>query len=280
MDNRESVVFVTGASSGIGNACATFLAKKGMRVYGTCRNSSSYMKKADEFFEMLSMELRDPASIAKAADKLLSREGKIDVLVCSAGSGLLGAVEDTSLDEAEALMDINFFGTLRTIKAFLPSMREAGKGKIIIVGALEGLVAAPYQGIFSAAAFALEGLAQALRIELAPFGIEVGILEITAFRTSFGQKRRVAVSETSPYRKGLDAAAGVLGRDEAAALDPLAAAKTVHAMLSANRLPRRTCLGPFFRRVIACGLRALAAQALDRHARSVDFMMRRYFRSD
>jgi short-subunit dehydrogenase len=273
MNNRESVIFVTGASSGIGNACATFLAKKGMRVYGTCRSPSTYVRKADEFFEILQLELCDPASIAKAADKLLSKEGRIDALVCCAGSGLVGAVEEVGLDEAQALMDVNFFGTLRTIKAFLPSMREAGLGRIVVVGALEGLVASPYQGMFSATEFALEGLAQALRIEVAPFGVEVGILEVASFSTSFGQRRRMitASAETSPYRNELKAALGVLGKDEAEGFDPLVAARAVHTMLSSRRMPPRMILGPQRRRIIVFLRKCLGIRAVERR-------VRRYFR--
>jgi NAD(P)-dependent dehydrogenase (short-subunit alcohol dehydrogenase family) len=251
MDNRESAIFVTGASSGIGNACATFLAKKGMRVYGTCRTPSSYAKKADEFFEMLPLDLGDSSSIAKAAEKFLSKEGRIDALVCCAGSGLVGSVEEVDVEEAEAVMDVDYFGTLRTIKAFLPSMREAGRGRIVLVGALEGLLAAPFQSAFSAAEFALEGLAQALRMEVARFGIGVGVLELTAFRTAFGQRRRVKLDEGSPYKADVGEALAVLGRDEAEGFDPLIAARAVHSMIVSRRMPARKLLGPFRRRVAA-----------------------------
>jgi short-subunit dehydrogenase len=274
MDYRESVILVTGASSGIGNACATFLAKKGMRVYGTCRSPSSYARKADEFFEMLPLDLCDPASIAKAADRLLSEEGKIDALVCCAGSGFFGSVEELSLDEAQTVMETDFFGTLRTIKAFLPTMREAGKGRIIIAGAMEGIVASPYQSIFSAAEFALEGLAQALRMEISPLGVEVGILELASFRTAFGQRRKAAVStDASPYKAGLEQALSVLERDESGGLDPLVAAREVHAMLAARRMPIRKAAGPLRRRLIALSRRWIGIRALDRN-------VRKYFRLD
>jgi NAD(P)-dependent dehydrogenase (short-subunit alcohol dehydrogenase family) len=274
MDYRESVIFVTGASSGIGNACATFLAKKGMRVYGTCRSPSSYARNADEFFEMLPLDLSDSASIAKAADKLLSAEGRIDALVCCAGSGSVGAVEEVGMDEAEALMDADFFGTLRTIKAFLPTMREAGKGRIIIVGAMEGLVASPFQSIFSAAEFALEGLAQALRMEMASYGVEVGILELASFRTAFGQHRKVAAgTETSPYKLSIEKALGILEKDELDGFDPFIAAQAVHSMLTSRRMPLRKTMGPMHRRFIVLSTRWLGTRLVDRH-------VRKYFRLD
>jgi NAD(P)-dependent dehydrogenase (short-subunit alcohol dehydrogenase family) len=265
MENRESVIFVTGASSGIGNACATFLAKKGTSVYGTCRVPSAYARKADEFFEMLPMDLLDAASIAKAAEKVFAKEGRVDALVCCAGAGLAGSVEDTGLDEARELMDLNYFGTLRTIKSFLPRMREAGKGRIIIVGAMEGLIASPFQSAFSAANFALEGLAQSLRMEVARFGIEVGVIDLASFRTAFGQRRRIAgaASETSPYRIGLENALGALERDEAAGFDPLVAARAIHDMLVARRMPARKTAGRLSRRFLAQSRRWLGTRAVE-----------------
>jgi NAD(P)-dependent dehydrogenase (short-subunit alcohol dehydrogenase family) len=274
MDNRESVIFVTGASSGIGNACATLLAKKGMRVYGTCRSPGTYARKADEFFEMLHLDLSDSASITKAAEKLLSKEGKIDALVCCAGAGLFGSVEDVAVDEAQALMDVDFFGTLRTLKAFLPAMREAGRGRIVITGAMEGLVASPFQAAFSAAEFALEGLVQALSSEVAGFGISVGIIELASLRTAFAQRRRLITgNEASPYKTGLDSARSILSRDEVEGIDPFAAAKIVYDMLVARRMPARRTVGPVKRRGLAFSRRWLGARALERS-------VRRYFRLD
>jgi NAD(P)-dependent dehydrogenase (short-subunit alcohol dehydrogenase family) len=274
MDNRESVIFVTGASSGIGNACATYLAKKGMRVYGTCRNPSSYNKNADEFFEMLALELTDESSVAKAAGAILSKEGRIDAIVCCAGSGLLGSVEEVGVDEARELMDIDYFGTLRTIKAFLPAMREAGRGRIVIAGAMEGLLASPFQSSFSAAEFALEGLAQALRMEVSRFGVEVGVLEVAAFRSDFGQRRRTLIGEeASPYKEGVDGALAVLARDDAEGYDPLAAAKAVHSMLRARRMPPRKILGPWRRRRFVLWRGLVGLNAVERR-------VRRYFSPD
>jgi short-subunit dehydrogenase len=266
MENRESVIVVTGASSGIGNACATLLAKKGKRVYGTCRSPASYSRKADEFFEMLPMDLCDESSIVKAAERILGAEGRVDSLVCCAGSGLVGSIEAVGIEEAQALMDVNFFGTLRTIKAFLPAMREARKGRIIILGSVEGIVAAPYQGIFSACEHALEGLAASLRIEASAFGIEIGLLELGSFRTAFGQKRRMISSGpgSDPYSAGFESAISVLARDEAMGLDPLDAARIIQSMLAARRLPPREMLCRFGRRYLVHARRVLSPRAFEK----------------
>jgi short-subunit dehydrogenase len=269
MENRESVVVVTGASSGIGNASATFLAKKGFKVYGTCRDPASYARKADEFFEMLPMELTDDASIGKAADKVFAAEGRVEALICCAGSGLLGSIEDSSIEEAQSIMDINYFGTLRTIKAFLPKMREAGRGRILVIGGMEGVVPTPYQGFYSSSEFALVGLARTLRIELSGFGIEVGFIALGSFRTAFGQNRKLSsgFTEASPYKPMLDAVSGVLSRDEAGGADPLVAARAVYAGLTARRLPARMIVGPIERRALAYIRHLLPARAFERGIR-------------
>jgi short-subunit dehydrogenase len=265
MENRESVVVVTGASSGIGNACATFLAKKGFRVYGSCRDPSSYSRKADEFFELLPMDSTDQGSVGKAAEKVFAAAGKVDALVCCAGAGLIGSIEDTSLEEAESVMDLNYFGTLRTIKAFLPRMREARKGRIIIVGALEGLMPTPFQGLYSASEYALESLSGSLRIELAGFGLELCTLELGAFRTAFGRRRQLAAfaSESSPYKLKLEAALGVLSKEEALGKEPLIAAKAVYSALSARRMPISKLMGSLPRRLIANSRRWLPARVFE-----------------
>jgi NAD(P)-dependent dehydrogenase (short-subunit alcohol dehydrogenase family) len=270
MENRRSVIVVTGASSGIGNACATFMAKKGCKVYGTCRNPGSYTMAADEFFEMLPMDLSDDLSVAKAAERILAAEGRVDSLVCCAGSGLLGSIEDTGLDEAQALLNVNFFGTLRTIKAFLPKMREEGRGRIVVVGAIEGQASTPFQGIYSAAEHALEGLIDALRSEVADFGIEAGLIELGSFRTAFGQNRKLAkgAGAASPYKPSLESVSGILSRDEASGLEPLIAAKTIYGAITARHLPPRIACGSLARLLLLGARRWLPARAFERGLRA------------
>jgi short-subunit dehydrogenase len=216
------------------------------------------------------MDQTDQTSVTKAAEKLLATAGRVDVLIACAGSGLAGAVEEVDMNEARALIDADFFGTLRVIKAFLPKMRETESGKIIIVGALDGLVPAPFQGIYSAAQSALESLTLSLRMELSPFGIEVGILELGSFRTEFGQRRAVAAaasSVSSPYKRGFENALGVVERDEADGLEPLIAVREIQAMLASRHLPARRSAGRLSRRFLALSRRWRSAVALERRLR-------------
>ena len=253
MDNRQRVVVVTGASSGIGNACATFLAKKGYKVYGTCRNPGVYARKADEFFEMLALDLTDDGSVTKAGASILAKAGKVDALVCCAGMGIAGPLEECSMAEIHLQLDSNLYGTIRTIKAFLPAMREAGSGKILVFGSVAGLVGMPFQGLYSAGKFALEGLVESLRHEIRPFGIGACIVEPGDFRTGFTAARRFAAATTqaSPYWRNFQAVMGVQTSDEAHGAHPLAAARTVARLIEARRLPIRRVTGPFFYRLVA-----------------------------
>ena len=273
MESGERVVVVTGASSGIGNACATFFAKKGEKVYGTCRNPSAFVRKADEFFEMVPLDVTDRASVEKVAERILAAEKRVDCLVCCAGSGLLGPAEDTSLDEAASVMDVDYLGTVRVIKAFLPAMREAGGARIAILSGLEGAAPPPFQGFFAAAQSALEAFAESLRAEVAPFGIEAGIVELGPFRTAFVQHRVLAsgYGERSPYKELFESAMGVLASAEAASADPLLAAKAVYGALSARKVPARLAVGAMTRRALAWARRWLPSNVYE-------FLVRRYFR--
>src|SRR5262245_20696362 len=122
----QRVVLVTGASSGIGEACAEYLAKRGFRVYGTSRRESTR-----QGFSMLRMDVTDDASVALGIAAILEREGRLDVVVNNAGIAIAGAVENTSMEEAREQLDVNFFGALRVSRAVLPAMRKQGTGYIV-----------------------------------------------------------------------------------------------------------------------------------------------------
>jgi NAD(P)-dependent dehydrogenase (short-subunit alcohol dehydrogenase family) len=222
MEHREAIALVTGASSEIGNACATYLAKKGLKTYGSFREPSRYEKKADEFFELLELDELDESSTVRAAESLLGKEGHIDQLVCCVESGAAGTIAESTIDDARLRMDSEYLGTLSIIKAFLPSMRDAGSGRIIIVSSLFENLGLPFGKRCSAAARALEGLAESLRRETSAYGVAVCHLQIG---------RRKQEHE---------------GRAEA-----FAAAKVAHALLCGHHMPAR--------RFVACPALRLAA---------------------
>ena len=175
------IALVTGASSGIGHAIARTLAGDGFRVFGTSRKGGG----AEDGIEMLPLDVRSDESVEACIAGLLERTGRIDVLVNNAGYLLGGAVEETSVDQAKAQFETNFFGAFRVIKAILPAMRAERAGRIINCTSLAGVVPLPFWGFYNASKFALEGLTETLRYELKPFGISVSAIEAGMIRTRF-----------------------------------------------------------------------------------------------
>ena len=239
--SQKRVVLVTGASSGIGRACAEFLAGSGYRVYGASRRSA-----ASSLVESISMDVRDDASVRDAVAGVIAREGRIDVVVNSAGIAIAGAVEDTLIEEAREQFDVNFFGVLRVCRAVLPAMREQRAGYIVNIGSIGGLVAIPFQGFYSASKFALEGLSESLRLETSPFGVHVVLIEPGDHRTGLtDNRRRTAESDSNPaYRARFHRAATRMAADEQDGPEPQAVALLLHRIVSNPRPRLRYTVGP------------------------------------
>ncbi|MBN1518791.1 MAG: SDR family oxidoreductase [Spirochaetales bacterium] len=250
-DTRKRVVLVTGASSGIGNSTATYLAKKGYKVYGTSRAPDSRPRRADEFFELVKMDTQNSDSVRKALDGILSAEGRLDALICNAGMGISGPVEETPIDDVIRQMDVNFVGTVRTIQAVLPSMRVAGGGTILVLSSIMGKVALPFQSFYTASKFALEGFMEGLRMETRRFGIRAALIEPGDFRTGFTASRRKAeLAEGSPYGPWVNSALGIAEHDEQNGADPILIARLAHRLIQARSLKARYTVGPFAQRAL------------------------------
>lgn len=177
-----AVALVTGASSGIGYATAKTLQNAGFRVFGTSRRAPTART---DGVTMLSCDVTDGQSVVNLFDDVMAQAGRIDLLVNNAGVGLLGGAEESSIAQARALFDVNVFGVLRVINAFLPTMRRQGKGRIINLSSLLGLIPAPYSALYASTKHALEGYSESLDHELRPFGIRVVLVEPAYTRTSF-----------------------------------------------------------------------------------------------
>jgi NAD(P)-dependent dehydrogenase (short-subunit alcohol dehydrogenase family) len=176
------VALVTGASTGIGHTTAKALQNAGFRVFGTSRRAAA---EPSDGVTMLTCDVTDDASVAKLIDDVLAEAGRIDLLVNNAGIGLLGAAEESSTAQAQALFDVNVFGVLRVTKAVLPTMRRQGKGRIVNLSSVLGLIPAPYSALYSSTKHAVEGYSESLDHELRPFGIRVVLVEPAYTRTSF-----------------------------------------------------------------------------------------------
>jgi NAD(P)-dependent dehydrogenase (short-subunit alcohol dehydrogenase family) len=245
---QKRVVLVTGASSGIGRCCAEFLAQQGYRVYGASRRPAS-----SPLIESISMDVGNDASVRHAVAGLLERERRIDIVVNNAGIAIAGAVEDTSIDEAREQFEVNFFGVLRVCRAVLPRMRQQRAGYVVNVGSIAGLIAVPYQGLYSASKFALEGFSESLRLELRRFGIHVVLIEPGDHPTGLTDNRRkTADSETSAaYRDRFNRAIDRMAADERGGPDPQAIARLLHRIVRHPRPRLRYTVGPARERAAA-----------------------------
>jgi NAD(P)-dependent dehydrogenase (short-subunit alcohol dehydrogenase family) len=253
MEHREEIVLVTGVSEGIGNACATFAAKRGFKTYGSCPNPASYEKKADEFFELVQMNVEDDASVSKAAEALLAKEKRLDALVCCSGKGFLSSIEDCSFEEVRLLFESNLYSAIRTIKAFLPAMREARSGRIVVAAPLAAGSRLPGLGLCSAAARAVEAVIDALRLEIGPYGIQACVLEVGPIRSIFpGFPHADDFPATrSHYRRALRFVVDGSEKLGSTGEVELNAARAVLGLISSPRMPARKRVAPFPSRVTA-----------------------------
>jgi NAD(P)-dependent dehydrogenase (short-subunit alcohol dehydrogenase family) len=240
------VALVTGASAGIGQACADRLHRAGWAVTGASRRGT-----ASGGWDGLAMDVDDDTSVRDGVAGVIERHGHVDALVAAAGWGLAGAVEHTAIDEAKAQVETNFWGAVRTVQAVLPAMRERGGGRIVLVSSLGGVIGIPFQAYYSASKFALEGLAEAMAYEVAPFGISVTLVEPGNVATDFTDSRRMArgSSEGDAYRDALAKAVGVMERDERNGVPSDSVAATVQRVLDARHPPRRVSVGKAGERV-------------------------------
>ena len=270
---KPKVVLITGASSGIGQACAQHLAGRGYRVYGTSRHAPEPAVPAPGV-TLIPMDVGSEASAENAVQWILKQEGRLDVVVNNAGYGIAGAVEDTSIAEAQAQFDTNFFGLLRVCRAVLPILRQQGSGYLINISSMAGLVAIPFQGMYSASKFAVEGLTEALRHEMRPHGVRVVLVEPGDFRTGFtAQRQMVAAAAGSAHAERCRAAVEIMQRDEAAAAEPDAVAHLLERILAAPSPRLRYLVGPVAQKLGVAILKKLLPQ------KAFEAIIARYYRS-
>jgi short-subunit dehydrogenase len=184
MRQNGKVAIVTGASTGIGEASARALRQDGYRVFGTSRRT---VANSAEGITMLACDVTDDASVKAMVDNVLDATGRIDVLVNNAGMGLLGGAEESSIDQAQALFNVNLFGVIRANNAVLPTMRNQKAGRIINISSALGLIPAPFSALYASTKHALEGYSESLDHEVRTFGIRVCLLEPAYTRTPFDQ---------------------------------------------------------------------------------------------
>ena len=177
------VALVTGASSGIGEATAERLTKAGYKVYGTSRRGSNGSVRS---FDMLALDVTSDESVAAVVAEVIRLQGRIDLLVNNAGFGVAPAgAEESSIEQAQAIFNTNFFGLIRMTRAVVPHMRRQGAGRILNMGSVLGFLPMPYGALYAATKHAVEGYSESLDHELRAWGIRVSVIEPAYTKTAF-----------------------------------------------------------------------------------------------
>ena len=192
----SKVVLVTGASAGMGREAAILLAEQGHRVYAGARRLDRMADLAAHGVTAVEMDVTNSDDNERAVGRIVEGEGRIDVLINNAGFGLYGPVEEIPLDDARYQFEVNLFGVAHLTQLVLPHMRAQGLGRIVNVSSVGGRVFSPLGAWYHATKHALEGWSDCLRIETAPFNIEVVLIEPGLIRTDFGE---VAGAQLSKY---------------------------------------------------------------------------------
>ena len=229
----RSVVLVTGATRGIGQASASLLAEHGYTVFGTARKPFG---ESAHGFELVALDVTLQQSVNSCVSTVLERAGRIDVLVNNAGVGLIGAEEEASIEEARALFDTNLFGVARMVNAVVPAMRARHSGLIINFGSLGATLPVPFHGYLSASKAAVTTYSDALRLELKLLGVDVSVIEPGFTATHQGERfaqLRVARS-IDDYTDQEQRATAAMERGQSLGTDPRTVAETVLRIIRSN----------------------------------------------
>ena len=244
------VILITGITSGFGKAMAEKLSSQGHKVYGTHRKEVEHIPGVT----YIKAEATDDAQVEAAVRQVIDAEGRIDVFINNAGMGIGGPLELSSLEDASRQMDVNWMGMVRFLHHVLPQMRRQGGGKILCFSSIGGLIGLPYQGLYSASKFAIEGYCEALRLEVRDFGIKVILIEPGDFATNFtAQRKSVATERAAAIYPSYERSLRGIEKDEITGLKPEFLAEKVAKILT-RRNPR-------YSYIIASPLQKLAVLA-------------------
>jgi NAD(P)-dependent dehydrogenase (short-subunit alcohol dehydrogenase family) len=234
------VVLLTGGSSGIGAATAHLLAKAGMKVYAGSRRGT--IDTPQEGIVPVKLDVNDAAGTEAVVADILSREGRLDAVVCNAGNGIYGPVEGTTEEEARSQFQTTFFGSLKTIEACLPVFRKQGFGRIVTVSSVMGILPLPYQVFYSCAKSALLFLTEGLAMELDGTGIQCCCVLPGDVATGFTQARKLntaAQDADSPYKEKMDKNLAKIEKDEQGGMSPDVIGKSILRQLQRKNMRAR-----------------------------------------
>lgn len=245
-NKMNQVILLTGGSSGIGAATAILLAQEGNHVYAGSRSgrlpeglNAESLASCRGFVRAIALDVNDASSLQNAVESICREEGRLDVLVCNAGNGIAGAIEETDEAEAKYQFETCFFGAVKSIQACLPTFRAQGHGKIITVTSVAAVIPLPYQAFYSAVKAALLSLTQSLQLELKPYHIQCCSILPGDTKTGFTAARKytkAASLSDSPYYKAMMASVQKMEKDEQNGMSPLVIARAIARQVHRRRM--------------------------------------------
>ncbi|MEU5025677.1 oxidoreductase [Streptomyces milbemycinicus] len=267
MTTHRPVALVTGASSGIGKAASLALVEAGFEVVGTSRNATGVTQRDGVTF--LNLDVASDESVTGVVEQVISRFGRLDVLVNNAGIGSAGAAEERSVAQDRQVFDINVFGLIRMTKAVLPHMRAQGSGRIINVSSVFGFVPAPYMAVYAASKHAVEGYSESVDHELREHGVRVLLIEPAATRTAFDAQLPQPDTPLPVYAKQRQIYDQVLAAGIKDGDDPALVAKVIAAAATDPKPKLRYTAGPTAGRVSTLR-RVVPSRLFDRQIRKLN----------
>ena len=245
MGKSNPVAIVTGGSSGIGLATAKALHEAGYTVYEFSRR-----ERQDLWAHHVTADITDEEAVRVAVNEVLSCEGQIDLVVNNAGGGISGAIEFTCTEEAQRLMDLNFFGMVRVNRAVIPIMRSAGCGRIINISSVGGPVPLPFQAFYSASKAAVNAYSLAVANELRPFGIQVIAVQPGDIATGFTAARRKMHQGDELYGGRISRSVSRMEKDEQAGMSPDTAGRFIARQARRRHPAPVVTIGPAYKLVM------------------------------
>lgn len=252
----QKIVLITGASAGIGKATAELLMHKGVKVYAASRSGKAPLITSDDGAGVIipvQLDVNNEENLSAVVEKITAENSRLDAVICNAGNGIAGALEDYNSEDVKFQMETNFFGTVKTIQACLPLFRAQGFGKIITVSSVAGIIPIPYQSVYSAGKAASLILMKALAMEVKPFNIQCCSVLPGDTKTNFTSSRiyaEKAKSEKSAYHTKMTASISKMEKDEQNGMPPEFIARAMVKQVMNKRM--KTVIVPGFQYQLIC----------------------------
>ncbi len=242
------VAIITGGSSGIGLETAKILSAKGIKVYEFSRREAEF-----DFMRHISVDVTDESQVFQAVNGIFAEEGRIDILINNAGMGISGAFEFTDEKDARRLMDVNLFGMNNMIRAALPHMRKAGKGRIVNLSSVAGVLPIPFQTWYSISKAAVNALTMAVANEVKPYGVSVCSVMPGDIKTGFTAARKKSIIGDDAYGGRIERSVSRMEKDEQNGMKPEVAGRFIARLAMKRKVKPYNTIGFIYKCCVLLG---------------------------